>query len=436
MLIWLITKFSNIYFTIPLWIILFGLFKLTNFQYLSILICSELFEGLDTLNFGPVSIIQILALWLLFKVLIKLNLNKIYILFSSKVFLLLIVVSVYFSTSYYSYFNSITLSTINWLFILVLTVLTFNGRKDELIFFSRLFVVSVVICTLQTFLVQAYFYPEFNLAKKFAVNNSNHLGFFILLAILFIILLHGIDLPRYRKSLKNIFYFFSLYLIFSGGRLNLFILFLFLIFIFINPVKTFWITKIKIFKFFLLALIFLTISQSTNSLILRNTENVSFSKYNNIDDLEDSDLGAFTSGRSAFYLEAINLINAKFYFGNGFLSWTDINNPYNTSIAKNGKERYSLHSTILQYWAETGLLGLSLYILYLSIISVTGKKLIKKNNLQLKLSGVICIYLPVFMVLGGTLDNHNIGYSILHFTAGLGIVLFYNSKNNIKHFSY
>ena len=433
---WVITKFGIIYFTIPLWIILFALFRLTNFQYLAILICSELFEGIDTLTFGPISIIQIIASWLLFKLLMKQDLSKIYVLISSKLFLLLIVISVYFSVSFFSYFEFITLSTINWLFILVLTVLSFKGRKDELIFFSWLFIGSVFVITLQTFLVQIYFYPDFVLAKEFAVNNSNHLGFFVLLAFLFIIFLHGIDLPRYRKSLKNIFYFLSIYLVFSGGRLNLIIFILLLIFIFINPIKTFWLTKRKIFKLFLLVILFLGLSNGAKNLILRKSENISFSKYNNLESLEDSDLGAFTSGRNTFYLEAIDLINAKFYFGNGFLSWSDINNTYNTFISKNGKERYSLHSTILQYWAETGLFGLSLYILYLFSIAIIGKKLIGSNNLLLSLSGIICFYVPFFMILGGTLDNHNLGYSLIHFTAGLGIVLFYNKKNNIKHLSF
>ena len=435
-LIWIITKFSFIYFTIPLWFILFALLRLTNFQYLAILICSEMFNGIDRLTFGPISIIQILAFWLLFKLLIKHDLNKIYVLINSKVFLLLIVISVYFSLSFFSYFNFITLSTINWLFILILTVLSFNGRKDELIFFSWLFVGSVLVITLQTFLVQIYFYPDFVSAKQFAVNNSNHLGFFVLFSFLFIIFLHGMGHPRYRKLVKNIFYFFSSYLIFSGGRLNLIILFVLLMFIFINPVKTFWITKIKILKLFLLVILFLGLSTGAKSLILRNSENVSFSEYNNLDDLTDSDLGAFTSGRSSFYLEAIDLINAKFYFGNGFLSWSDINNTYNTSISKNEKERYSLHSTILQYWAETGLFGLSLYILYLFSIAIIGKKLIESNDLLLSLSGIICFYVPVFMILGSTLDNHNLGYSLVHFTAGIGIVFFYNRKKNIKHLSY
>ena len=315
-----------------------------------------------------------------------------------------------------------------------MTVLSFNGRKDELIFFSWLFVGSMVVITLETMIVQLWFYPNFILAKQFAVNNSNHLGFFVLLSFLFIILLHGIDLSRYRKSLKIIFYFFSSYLIFSGGRLNLVILFLFLVFIYFSPVKTFWITKVKILRLFLLVILFLGVSQSTKSLILRNSENVSFSDYNNLDDLGNSDLGAFSSGRSAFYLEAIDLINAKFYFGNGFLSWTDINNSYNTTIATNGKERWSLHSTILQYWAETGLYGLSLYLLYLFSIATIGKKLTRSNDLLLSLSGIVSFYVPVFMILGGTLDNHNLGYSLLHFTAGLGLVLLYKNKN-IKHFS-
>jgi O-antigen ligase len=206
-------------------------------------------------------------------------------------------------------------------------------------------------------------------------------------------------------------------------------------FIFIKPVKTFWITKTKILRLLLFVLLFLSLSQTTKSLIFRNTENVSFSDYDNFSDLEDSNLAAFTSGRSILYLEAIDLIKAKLYFGNGFLSWTDINNSYNTSITTNGKEKWSLHSTILQYWAETGLFGLSLYILYLLSIATIGKKLIRSNDLLLSLSGIIFFYVPIFMILGGTLDNHNIGYSLLHFTAGLGIVLIYN-KNNIMHLSY
>ena len=77
-----------------------------------------------------------------------------YILLSNSIFILQLFIHFYFSNSYFSYFNDFTLSTINWLFILVLTVFSFNGRKVELIFFSRLFVGSIFVITLQTFLVQ------------------------------------------------------------------------------------------------------------------------------------------------------------------------------------------------------------------------------------------------------------------------------------------
>lgn len=431
-LIWVISKFGYIFLSIPIWIILFTLIRLTDFQYLSILICSELFEGIDRLTFGPVSILQIIAVFLLFKVLMKIKPEKVYYL-THKVFLLLIICSAYYSASFFTYFGFITLSTINWVFILLLTVLSFNGRKDELIFFSSLFLGSVLVITIQTFLVQIYFYPDFILAKEFAVNNSNHLGFFVLMSTLFIIFLNGIGLARYKKLLKNIFYFFFIYLIFTGGRLNLVLLLLFILCIFIKPIKVFWMTKKVIIRLLLVFALVIASVNTTKNLIFRNSENFSFTEYEDFGTSSNTYLEAFSSGRSAFYLDAIELINEKFYFGNGFLSWSDINNEYNSFIAKNENERYSLHSTILQYWAETGLIGLSLYLLYLFSIATIGKKLIKSNDLFFSLSGIICFYVPVFMILGGTLDNHNLGYSLIHFTAGIAIVLSRNRRNQ-KHF--
>lgn len=362
----------------------------------------------------------------------KIKPEKVYYL-THKVFLLLIICSAYYSASFFTYFGFITLSTINWVFILLLTVLSFNGRKDELIFFSSLFLGSVLVITIQTFLVQIYFYPDFILAKEFAVNNSNHLGFFVLMSTLFIIFLNGIGLARYKKLLKNIFYFFFIYLIFTGGRLNLVLLLLFILCIFIKPIKVFWMTKKVIIRLLLVFALVIASVNTTKNLIFRNSENFSFTEYEDFGTSSNTYLEAFSSGRSAFYLDAIELINEKFYFGNGFLSWSDINNEYNSFIAKNENERYSLHSTILQYWAETGLIGLSLYLLYLFSIATIGKKLIKSNDLFFSLSGIICFYVPVFMILGGTLDNHNLGYSLIHFTAGIAIVLSRNRRNQ-KHF--
>ena len=434
LLIWAITKFTNGYYALPFWGVLFLTNKFSNFEYLSILVCTELYSGIDTLTFGPISIIQIIAIFILFNILKNVRRESLSLL-RSKLFFYLLLIFLYFSFSYYFYYSTVTLSVINWFFIFLLTIMSFNGEKKQLLFFSWLYVVSVFALVLQIFIIQVYFYPDFTLAKQFAVTNSNHIGFGCIISLLLIILLNGFSSVKQQRLLKGIFYFFLIYIIFSGSRLNITMMFLLLLFLFVKPINTFWITRTILIILFLFSSFALIFIGGASNVFFRNNEYKELSKFefSTLDDLKDGDLGSFTSGRSIIYFDALELIKEKTVFGNGFLSWNDKNNRYNSTITSSDGKRISMHSTILQYWAETGIIGLLLYLMYLFGISRIGKKIFKTKNRFYYLTGKIIFYIPVFLFLSGTLDNHSLNLGLIHLTAGIGLVLLKKQNDDKKY---
>jgi len=433
-LIWVITKFSNVYYSIPLWVLLFVLFKYTIFEYTAILICTEFFSGIDTLKFGPISIVQIFSVFILITSLQKLKSTNLKIL-SNKIIYPLLFILIYFTYSYFKYYKSLTLAPFNWLFVVILTVLTFNGSLKQLNFALGLFVVSISVITLETFLVQILFYPDFILAKQFSVGNSNFIGFYNLLNLIFIIFLYGNSNGKYLNILKTLFYFSSFYILFSGGRLNIFILVIFFISMMLSPIKTFWIKRNQMILIFTLGFIVIFFLGSVTSLIFRHNEDklINLSRYSSIEDLKNNELGSFTSARSRIYFDAYQAIIEKPIFGIGFLSWNDKNNNYNTLITGSDGSRISMHSTLLQYWAETGIFGLLAYLLYLFLIVSNGIKISKSRVVYYYLSGKLVFYISFFMILGSFLDNYSLSLNIIHFVAAISLTLIFKKQNGKKY---
>ena len=428
--IWFITKFFNIYYTIPIWGFLLFFGNYSNFEYLSVLICTELFVGIDNLLFGPISIIQIFAVFILLRSLKSPKSYK-FSLFSNKLFLLLIIIFFYYLFSYFQYFNSISFSSLNWLFILVLTILTFDGKLNQLVFFSWIFILSSFLVILYTFIIQMAYFPDFTAAKKYSVSNSNYLGFFSLVSIMLSVIIYEFSLNNFKKRLAYISLFFMAYIALTGSRLNILILIIFLFIIFSKPIRFYWLSRKNISKIFIVGFTSVFFLQTLSNTILRNADNLSFFAnldFTDEDSFRSASLGAFTSGRSMIYLDGIELIKKKPIFGNGFLSWTDKNNSYNTIVRSSDGTRISMHSTLIQYWAETGIIGLFMYLLYLFLIIKNGKKLINSNNKFYYLTGVCVYYIPILLFFGGTLDNHSMSYGFIHFIAGISLVLTYKKK--------
>jgi O-antigen ligase len=202
------------------------------------------------------------------------------------------------------------------------------------------------------------------------------------------------------------------------------------------PIKNFWINRKKLIFATFISLIALLSTGAISNFVFRNNENkgLKYLKITSIEDLNNSDLGSFTSARSVIYYDAYNLISEKPFFGNGFLSWNDKNNNYNTLITSRDGGRISMHSTFLQYWAETGIVGLSLYLIYLSIILNNGRFLIKSPNKNKNYYiGKLIIYVSIFMLLGSLLDNHSLSYAQIHFVAALSIIFCNQKKNEEKN---
>ena len=125
------------------------------------------------------------------------------------------------------------------------------------------------------------------------------------------------------------------------------------------------------------------------------------SQHTNIASYNDSEMGAFTSGRSAAYNVAWKLYKTKPVFGIGYDRWaTDINK---------GSPGSSLHSRWLQILLETGAVGALLYLfLYVTSFARLGLISMLLAREKSPMRDVLFMSLLGFLLIGIT-DNH--GYT-------------------------
>lgn len=428
--IWAIIKFGIGLYSIPLWIIIFSVTKFNSMQLTSVLIVSEFFIGIDTLTLGPFSIIQIIGVSLLLSNIKAVKKNY----FSNSVFLILLLLLFYFSFSYYQYFRELSMAPINWIFIYILTIISFNGKKSDFHFVGWLTVISITSIALVNFIIQISF--GISAVKIIAFGNPNQIGFFSLYALIYIIYLYGAFEKKNARVLKFLFYFNALCIVFTGSRLNTGMLLIFIILLGIYPIKGIWIKQKTLILSFAFLIIIIIIGGGIKTFFFRNNENEELKSLtlSNLEDLNDSYLVSFTNARSKIYYDAIELIKEKPIFGNGFLSWNDKDNTYNSLITSNTGSRISMHSTLLQYLAETGIIGLLLYLMYFLKIAHNGRKLIKGYfSKDYYYSGQLITFITLFIFLGSTFDNHSLSYAQIHFIGGISIVMISKVNNEQAH---
>jgi len=305
----------------------------------------------------------------------------------------------------------------------IITILSFSGNKKELFFPFWLFILSVTF----TNIVNLYFQSTLpdSIAKTIDFGNNNYFGFFSLLTFPYIIFMYQ-NKQANKLILRSLFYFHAAYLTLSEGRLNLVIFIIFLCLLYINPIPGIWLNRKKFSQlFFVLLLVFLIFNISGSffrKVALKHGKELGLQDFNisKLEDLKNPNLAAVTSARSVIYYDAIILLLKKPIWGNGFLSWNDKNNINNSLVTSDSGSRISMHSTFLQYLVETGLIGLTLYILYLITIMMNGT-ILRKSNMY-KDVGIVVFFIPLFLLLGSTFDNHSLSYQHIHFIAGLSLV--------------
>lgn len=421
-MIWIVSNFLNPYYSIPLWLILFFHKKRSLFDYFSIVVCSEIFPGIDTLSLGVMSNIQFISIFILIQSLFNTSQKNVLKVRSSNYFFLIIFSTYCFISFALSFYNEgITKAPLNWIINTLIVLLTFKGSQKELIFFSKLFVFCVLVVVIETLVMRIIFFNDLTLFKLYSIANVNHIGFLALSAVALITFLFSIQpLKIYKKS----FFILTFFIFFTGGRLNFFLFLIFLLIHLNRPFNNFFLSRktIIIISFGITLLFSGVITDS----IFRDSKSseVSF-EINSVDDLNNKTLNKFASGRGELYVNGINMFMLNPIFGNGFLSWTAKTNIHNSWISRKG-ERVSMHSTLIQYLTEIGLVGLAFYLFYLFKIFSFGKYISKKSSIEYRDFGRVISLFSIFIFLGGLLDNHSMAFTPLHFIFGLAIYL----KNN------
>lgn len=416
--IWTLCKFLGGIYSIPIWILLLFLVKFKYSQIASILFVSEFYTSIDSYTLGPFSFIQIIGLLLIPTIVQKLKVWH----FKNFITILTIFIVFYYSISYFSYFKNITHSTFNWFFLLIIAVTAFEKNTlVKLKFYFTLAFISITIIAFINFLVSIIYGEAYT--KIYAFGNATQIGFYSLIAIVYSLYIKRNTNEKIGLSFQILFWFNVFYILYSGSRLNFLILIILFTFFLLHPTKEFVFSRRNLFIIYLITIIAFVSSDFISNYLFRQTNNrIKDLTFNSLDDLNDSDLRAFTSARSAIYYDAIHLIKEKPIFGNGFLSWNDKNNNFNSIISGQNGTRISMHSTFLQYWAETGIFGLSMYVLLLLMI-LKYSYVIKKSH-EYKQIGTITYLFTLAIIIGSTLDNHSLSYSQIQLISGISIILF------------
>ena len=127
--------------------------------------------------------------------------------------------------------------------------------------------------------------------------------------------------------------------------------------------------------------------------------------------LYDENFRIFSQGRTRIYEALINQFNDNPIFGQGFNSFTDLQNSYNPTYNNLSRTQLiSSHSILFQYLAETGIVGFFLYYSLLIRTLLSGNQLIKNKNKFVKSYGAALFFISLAMIIGSTLDNHGFYY--------------------------
>lgn len=394
-------------------------------------LANEMMLGSAPPVIAGVSLAQLLGLLSIFAcmALKKVNLKLI----SHPLSLFTILLTSYFAWSYYRYFSSIDVGIFNNLVFLFVILWAVNFRSVKSV---RKVALTLIVSNFTLIIISIIYFIVAGADLRSGVfGNVRQIGFFGILAIPYIFMLSQQTRPRSKLLLflRVHFCVIVLFNIITMSRLNIFIITVILI------SMTTLSLGIQLFsrKVVLLALIGLLFAIPTQGLlakyIIRDT-GVRVEQIIASHNLEDSALNAFTSGRSELYKHGLFMFSKYPILGAGYKSWGHITNYYNPFMARDGKERLSMHSTIIQYLAETGIVGLSMYITVLLILIATGytaTRTSEKQSIENSL-GTVSLIVSTTMLLGGTLDNHSLAYRQLFLAIAFCIGLLASKASSSK----
>lgn len=325
---------------------------------------------------------------------------------------LVVATTIVYFFSYYSYFGNYDFSILNnaVLFYLLLWAVDFNNVSAlRQIAFTMLFTNFLLII-----ISFGYFIGNLDDFTGGPFGNARQVGFFGILSIpyLYVLLVSFGGTKRWRTVIYTSLFVIMLYNVITNGRLNLAIIFFCLI-VFCTKIFTRPLMPRKMLIGTVIVIVTLLSSQQVAEKYLARGL-VEVKSIGGILALDKADMDIFTSGRSAIYRSGWEMYHDFPLWGGGYKRWNYIGNQYNPFVSPGGKERISMHSTHLQYLAETGIIGLSLYWLLLGSMGyVSWRALVRRRETPddpLYLYGCIGLFVSLSMFLGGVFDNHGILY--------------------------
>ena len=312
------------------------------------------------------------------------NIRKFY---PSNGFFLVSLLSVYTFFSYYAFFNSFSITWLNNLVWLIISLAFFPPEhipQLSQMTFRFLTYIGIGLATMQ--------YLAFFLGRDRLFGNLRQISFYSVIALAGFLVQRGMRIKMFSWDFAYTS-FCSFAIIISRGRLPLMLL------LFLISVCLFFSQSSIEVKFFSILVIGGAILIFVHSNYFMNY----MFRHNEGDRLSYSMLGdaSFTSGRSAIYECAWNQFKDHPIWGLGYTSFKSPKNTYNKFWRR--KESLSCHSTWLQYLAEIGIVGTSLYALILIWIIQCGLW-IRRHTLQSSSSHHIAdwaIIIGSFFILGG-----------------------------------
>lgn len=339
---------------------------------------------------------------------------------------LLIILSLYYLVSNWSYFRHFDYTILNnliLLFVIQNIIINSNGLKV----WYNLHKIAV----LSGFLLLA----DVALLNIDIFGNPRQLGFYLIICLIFCMSGRILN-PKYKMFSNYVIIIYSLGIVFTFGRLNLAIATIILLVYYTfktkpNLTKT---TFLVLFSVLIIGGFINIVGTKYFTRDIKSIDNIKLS-------IDDRNLGAFSSGRSVIYFNLWEMFIDNPIFGNGYKSFNDKNNKYNTIEAYGAEQKISAHSVFLQYLSETGIVGFLIYYIFLfSLVSFkfkTKNKYLRKDIFLLSYKFILR-FLALAMILGSLLDNHGIHYKhlfiVLAFMFFMKSYLRFIEKNNTPIF--
>lgn len=314
----------------------------------------------------------------------KFHKNRIYFIF----FLL----SFYMFLSYFNRFNNFDYTFFNNFIILSLFLAYYKQLSFKLLReITKIVLIVSIFISLQIIVIIA-----FDLVKEVG-GGLRQLPLHIVLSLPFIFVFYNLSNSFTKFQLRSLLILMLVVILMTGGRtsLGLFLL-----------MTVYYLFNFESRKLFYSLGIFFTIgSVLVLPIIIKEIIYTYFFRDMSIqgDLISIITNPAFNSGRSLFVLDALEMFYDHPFFGYGINGFKSFGNPYNRFATRYGLEGLSVHNVHVQYLAEIGIIGYSLYLFILLSSVLIGYKFMKryfhlKKSIEYQTGQIIFLLFSLFFI--------------------------------------